>query len=64
MKPKKREEFDIIRVKADIHPDGDVYIKHKRAYYRIGQLEDDEKNHWSGYIPNPAYKKAKAILNK
>ena len=64
MKRKKREEFNIIRVKAEIHPDGDVYIKHKRAYYRIGQLDDNEEEHWSSYVPNPIYKKAKDILNK
>jgi len=59
-----KNKFKIIRVKADIHPDGDVYVKYKRTFYRIGQLDDNEEEHWHGPVPSPSYLKMRKIINK
>ncbi len=57
----KKNNNKIISIKADIHPDGDVYIKHKGVMYRIGQL--DSENLVSEY-PNLAYIKTRKLLKR
>jgi len=58
MKPRK---FQIITVKVDIHPDGDVYVHDaKDICHIIGQLSETEEITIVG-IPDKCYKKAKKI---
>lgn len=58
MKPGK---FQIITVKVDIHPDGDVYVHDEKGICRIiGQLSEPEAIDIRG-IPDKCYKKAKRL---
>jgi hypothetical protein len=53
-------DYKTIRVIADIHCDGDIYIKGKdKSFHRIGLL--GESSFCS--VPNKFYLKAKKLIN-
>lgn len=50
--------MEIIRIKADIHPDGDIYVLCKdKTYKRVGCISEGD----FGKIPNDYYIKIKKI---
>lgn len=55
---KKIDEFECIHAEVSIHPDGDVYVKHKGVFHYIGGLSENDISP----VPNDSYKKAKEIL--
>ena len=70
-----KKDFKTLKVKADIHADGDVYIYNEKEnmYHRIGILIPDDISYFSfdkegelvsAPVPNPCYQYAKKILNK
>ena len=53
-----KDKLKIITVTADIHPDGDIYIKGKdKKFHYIGQIGESD----FGVIPDPFYKKIKKL---
>jgi hypothetical protein len=53
-------KFDIIKVTAEIHADGDVYILVGKEYKRIGKLGESD----FGTVPDPYYQKIKKWLKQ
>ncbi len=55
----KKGSLKIITVTADIHPDGDVYVKGKDGkFHRIAKLGESD----FGTVLDPYYLKAKKLL--
>lgn len=55
-----KNDYKIMRVVADIHPDGDVYIKVGKGFERIGKLGESD----FGHVPDPYYSKIRKWLRK
>ena len=56
---KKLPDYSSVRVIADIHADGDIYIKlPDKSFKRIGKIGESD----FGVVPDPYYKKVKKLL--
>jgi hypothetical protein len=58
LKKNKENNYDLITVTADIHCDGDIYIKIGKTFKRIGKIGESD----FGRIPDPYYLKIKKWL--
>jgi hypothetical protein len=53
-----KKDLEIITVKADIHPDGDIYVKGKDGkFHYIGQIGESSFSE----VPSNFYKKIKKL---
>lgn len=58
------QDYEIINVKADIHPDGDVYIwsKKRQEYVYVGYLNElEEGDTRISFVPGSLYLKVKKL---
>ena len=58
-----KRDLKIITVTADIHPDGDVFVKGKKGFKYVGILIEEDKVETVD-IPNKTYLRAKKINNQ
>lgn len=52
------KKFNTIRIVADIHADGDIYVKIGKNFKRIGKIGESD----FGCVPDPYYSKIKKWL--
>lgn len=57
-----KEKFKIIRITADIHPDGDMYIKVGDEFRRIGVIEIVEQEIVG--VPHETHQRIRKFLKK
>lgn len=55
---KVKFDFPIIDFKAQIHPDGDVYVLVENKYHYLGKLGESD----FGTVPDKYYEKIKELL--
>lgn len=58
------DDWDIITVKADVHPDGDLYIEDDKGTMRFVGCLQPEDGVISTVLPNPVYENVKKIIDK